>query len=269
MTLTAQLVEELEARGFRWHPREEWLPRASHPWLPAPSFPDGDVDEGIVHWPGASSLSADVAGYMARTHDSTAGRPSGAYSFMYNFVVSGDDVWEGRGVEFKNAANSGSKVSANVNDWTLSVCVYQPIGHGASNRECEAAAVIFAVALCDIESPHSKYEWTECCGDVMRVQIENDLFNIARWPAEEPEPPPEPEPEEPDMLNPSVYVPASEVAAKYGGNPPWFYRNEWGRWGYADNSIAAEVPGRGELNLEQYEHVHLEVFGWPPSGPDR
>ena len=174
------LIRELGARGFEFVPRQNWQD-PNNP-VSGPSYKPGAVTTSYIHWPGAESLRSDVAAWMLSV-DVERRNLDKPYSFPYNFVIRDRKVFEGRGWAFKNAANKGSKVPGNANQWSQSLLIYRAIGEAASPTECEAAAVVSHMAGDLAEFPHAAVEATDCPGVWMRIQLGTGAFDIAAWPS--------------------------------------------------------------------------------------
>lgn len=169
--------------------REEW----QDPDLPITGPPPkARRTKGVVHWSGSDSIPADKPAWL-RSMQSDYVNNRG-YSLGYGYLVTGDGSdYEIRGADFNMASNPGDKVDGNANDWTLSILLDVTTTAAATPAAIETCRRIFADAgIVDRPVPHSFYDYTACCGDIVRAQIDAGVFDIS--PTTPPIPPTTPPP---------------------------------------------------------------------------
>lgn len=147
------------------HNRSEW--QSSSQPITGPD-PTGQEREWVIHYPGSSSTQpqsdSEMPQYLRNMQNYYV--TSRGYSLGYNWVVCNatGSVWQVRGYDYRNAANSGGKVSGNHNSVSISIMVT------CSNSDAVSAAAVDSVngLIAERSSftvvPHSAVEWTECCG---------------------------------------------------------------------------------------------------------
>lgn len=94
--------------------RSEWLKGAP---FGGPALDLKAVNRVVIHYIGTAKAPSNSYAWMLNTHNMTMGRSPG-YSFMYNcYVDPSGRVFEGRGFQFRNAANKETNLT------TFSICV--------------------------------------------------------------------------------------------------------------------------------------------------
>ena len=174
--------------------REEW----QDPNLPITGpAPKARRTVGVLHYSGSNSIPADKPAWLRSMQADYVNNRG--YSLGYGYLVVGDGSdYEIRGADFNMASNNGDKVDGNANDWTLSILLDVTTSSGATNAAIATCRRIFAEAgITARPVPHSFYDYTACCGDTVRAQIDAGLFDPSPdYPPTEPEPEPVPPPQE-------------------------------------------------------------------------
>lgn len=166
------------------YPRESW----QDPNLPITGPPPkARRTVGVLHYSGSSSIPADKKNWLRSMQADYVNNRG--YSLGYGHLVDGfGDSYEIRGDDFNMASNNGDKVDGNANDWTLSILLDVTTTSGATLAAVDTCKRIFADAgITGRPVPHSFYDYTSCCGDTVRGQINAGLFDPGAAP--EPEPP--------------------------------------------------------------------------------
>lgn len=182
-------------------PRESWQDPANPVTGPKPK---AKRTVGVIHYSASSSIPVDKPAWLRSMQaDYTRNR---GYSLGYGYMVAGNgDDYEIRGNDFNMASNNGDKVDGNANDWTLSILLdvsttspATPAAIATCRRILDQAGIFTRPV------PHSFYDYTSCCGDIVTAQINAGLFDQISQPDPlPPDPEPEPEPED-DM--PKLYL---------------------------------------------------------------
>ena len=185
------------------------------------------------------------------------------YSLGYWYaVLQNGDAYQirgpGEGATFNSAANKGDKVVGNANDWTF------PILLEAYEVEASAAAIATCRSLWSrwgIQTrpwPHSDLDATGCCGDIIRNQIYQGLFDNRVVPAPPVLPitfPPTTTIQETDGM---LYIIQPMFPAKTDVTE-WLVKFEDGHLERALGSSVAYALGKGipivpEVSQEHYEY---------------
>lgn len=96
------------------NPRTVWLPAKEK--FGGPALQPARIQQIIIHYIGTAKAPVNSANWMLNEHRRTM-RLDSPYSFMYNaHVALNGQTWEGRGVEFRNAANGSS---TNPTTWSI------------------------------------------------------------------------------------------------------------------------------------------------------
>lgn len=96
------------------HRRSAWLPAGEK--FNGPGLTAARIDSIVVHYIGTARAPKDSAKWMLNEHRRSMSRDPG-YSFMYNAHVGLDgETWEGRGLDFRNAANGSA---TNPTTWSI------------------------------------------------------------------------------------------------------------------------------------------------------
>jgi hypothetical protein len=96
------------------HRRSVWLPEGEK--FNAPILTAARIDSIVIHYIGTARAPSNSAQWMLNEHRRSMGRDPG-YAFMYNAHVALDgQTWEGRGLEFRNAANGSA---TNPTTWSI------------------------------------------------------------------------------------------------------------------------------------------------------
>ena len=94
--------------------RSDWLP-AGEPFV-APALIPSHIERIVIHYIGTASAPKDSKRWMLQTHRDTMSKPK-PYVHMYNaHVASNGETWEGRGLQFRNAANGAP---TNPTTWSI------------------------------------------------------------------------------------------------------------------------------------------------------
>jgi hypothetical protein len=160
------------------HRRSVWLPEGEK--FNAPSLNAARIDSIVIHYIGTARAPTDSGRWMLQTHRDTMSREN-PYAHMYNaHVAFNGETWEGRGIEFRNAANGSA---TNATTWSIVFAVY---GQNEANlAQVQAARKLIReyraflgrhipiVAHCDIGA-------TQCPGQGITAQIRNRIFEEPR-----------------------------------------------------------------------------------------
>jgi hypothetical protein len=96
------------------HPRSDWLPKGE-PFV-APALQRDRIERIVIHYIGTAKAPRDSGRWMLQTHRDTMSREN-PYVFMYNSHVGvNGETWEGRGTQFRNAANGAA---TNASTWSI------------------------------------------------------------------------------------------------------------------------------------------------------
>jgi hypothetical protein len=156
------------------HPRSDWLPKGES--FPAPAAAPSRIERIVIHYIGTNTAPRDSARWMLQTHRATMAREN-PYAFMYNAHIDiRGETWQGRGVEFRNAANGAD---TNATTWSI---VFGVDGQNAANpAQIQAARKLIRdyrnflgrnIPL----APHKVIKATRCPGDGITAQIQNRIF---------------------------------------------------------------------------------------------
>ena len=210
-------------------PRTAWQDPAKPILGPARKKP---FQQGVVHYEGnwtRDQTPLDIPAYLRQMRAGyLAAR---GYSLGYGFGVVSDvrhpddgTRWEIRGADINMASNPGRKwkddngtPTGNSNDWTGSVLLIGKAGVPASEKAAAAVRSIFAEWHAEAGTrpvrpfPHSVLDYTSCCGDAYRADLEQGRFDPAVAPP--PPPPPVTIPGVPDMFHAIAPVRNSDTRA--------------------------------------------------------
>jgi hypothetical protein len=96
------------------HLRSDWLPKGE-PFV-APALQRDRIERIVIHYIGTARAPRDSARWMLQTHRDTMSREN-PYAHMYNAHVGvNGETWEGRGLQFRNAANGAA---TNATTWSI------------------------------------------------------------------------------------------------------------------------------------------------------
>jgi len=147
--------------------RSDWL--GNGPFT-GPAFNPAVIDRIVIHYIGTARAPRDFRAWMLNTHKMSMAK-SPPYAFMYNSAVDLDGLlWQGRGVEFRNAANRET------NGTTYSICVATD-GPAAANPAQVAAIRKMVKYVRDFTRKnllivgHRDVAATACPGDGLYRQI--------------------------------------------------------------------------------------------------
>jgi hypothetical protein len=160
------------------HLREEW----QDPSLPITGpKPKATRTVGVIHYSGSNNIPADKPAWLRSMQADYVNNRG--YSLGYGHLVTYDgDSYEIRGDDFNMASNNGDKVDGNANDWTLSILLDVTTTAGATLAAIDTCKDLFANAgITGRPVPHSFYDYTSCCGDAVRAQIDQGLFDPAPY----------------------------------------------------------------------------------------
>jgi len=157
--------------------------RARSTWLPAnepfsgPAIEFNKIDSIIIHYIGTDRAPTNSGNWMLNEHRRTM-RLDSPYSFMYNGHVGVDGMtWEGRGTQFRNAANGSA---TNRSTWSI---VFAVNGQsGASVAQIEGARRLVsgirqAVGRAIPVIGHRDIGSTQCPGTGIYEQVQKGLFD--------------------------------------------------------------------------------------------
>ena len=160
------------------HPRSDWLPKGEP--FPAPSAAPARIERIVIHYIGTARAPRDSARWMLQTHRETMSREN-PYAHMYNAHVSySGETWEGRGTQFRNAANGSA---TNATTWSI---VFAVDGQNeASPAQVQAARKLIRAyrAFLGRHIPivaHRDIGSTQCPGEGITAQIRNRIFEEPR-----------------------------------------------------------------------------------------
>jgi hypothetical protein len=160
------------------HPRSDWLPNGE-PFV-APALQRDRIERIVIHYIGTARAPRDSARWMLQSHRDTMSREN-PYVFMYNSHVSvTGETWEGRGTQFRNAANGAA---TNATTWSIVFAV-------DGQEPASAAQIIGARKLVrgirdflgrDIPLVAHRYVGqTQCPGEGITAQIANGTFEESK-----------------------------------------------------------------------------------------
>lgn len=156
------------------HRRSVWLP-AGEPFN-GPGLHRSRIDSIIIHYIGTAQAPRDSGRWMLNEHRRTMGREN-PYAFMYNSHVGLDgDTWEGRGFEFRNAANGAA---TNATTWSI---VFAVDGQDEASSAQVAGARKLIVGCRNFLGrnvplvAHRDIGSTQCPGAGITAQISSNVF---------------------------------------------------------------------------------------------
>ncbi len=174
----------------------------------------------VCHWSGSDSIPTDKVSWlrsMQRDYVDNRGYSLGYWAL----VCQTGDAYQIRGNDFNSAANKGDKVSGNANDWTAPILFDVRYGEFASIQAIATAKRLWrSWGVTGRPVPHSDLDYTQCCGDALRVQIDAGEFDLD---ASEPPMPPPPMGDDDMLVNLIQYKadgypnPQPAVFAQYSG----------------------------------------------------
>lgn len=155
--------------------RSAWLPPREQ--FGGPAFEAARVEQIIIHYIGSKKAPRDSGAWMLNEHRRTMGLAS-PYSFMYNAHVGLDGTtWEGRGVQFRNAANGSA---TNRSTWSI---VFGVDGQAEASPEQIAGARRLVAGLrkhLGRDVPvvgHRDIAATACPGSGIYEQVQQGVFS--------------------------------------------------------------------------------------------
>ena len=155
-------------------PRTEWQTSSQPITGPAPT---GAERDWIIHYPGSDSTQpqtdAEMPQYLRNLQNYFV--TSKGYSSCYNFAVCNatGSVWEIRGFDYRNAANSGGKVNGNANDWTTSINVTCSNSDAVTDVAVNAVNALIAMKPAYGVIKHVDVEWTSCPGSALTTAVDS------------------------------------------------------------------------------------------------
>ena len=160
------------------HPRSDWLPKGEP--FNGPALQPARIERIVIHYIGTASAPRDSARWMLNEHRRTMSREN-PYAYMYNSHVGlNGETWEGRGTQFRNAANGAE---TNATTWSI---VFAVDGQNPASQ----AQIIGARKLVrgirnflgrDIPLVAHRYiGQTQCPGEGITAQIANGTFEESR-----------------------------------------------------------------------------------------
>jgi len=159
---------------MRWdRNRAAWLPAGSP--FNGPAFERNRIDRIVIHYIGTAKAPRNFQSWMLNTHNSTMSRTP-SYVYMYNAAVDLDgNVWQGRGVDLRNAANKET------NSTTYSIVVGVDGQNPANPAQVEAVrrAVADVRQFCGRKLAivgHRDVAATSCPGDGIYHQVRAGVF---------------------------------------------------------------------------------------------
>ena len=185
-------MAEIDTIEFRT--RHDWQ-TASQPVVgPAPR---ADVTLAVCHYTAnPSGVNGSSVDFLRATQNDYLN--SRGYSLGYWYFVDREGVaWQIRGPHpssdhpgYNAAANPGDKQDAgNANNWTAPILFPHGIDEPIPQVCIDTAKVIWRwLGLRNRPIPHSDIDYTGCCGDAARAQINGGLLDLDDVPA--PVPPP-------------------------------------------------------------------------------
>jgi hypothetical protein len=154
--------------------RSIWLPK-NEPFN-GPAFEPDRIQQIIIHYIGTAKAPSNSSSWMLNEHRRTM-RLNKPYSFMYNaHVALNGSTWEGRGVQFRNAANGGA---TNPTTWSI---VFAVNGQDAASEAQIAGARKLVNGIRSFlgrDVPviaHRDIASTQCPGEGITAQIAAGLF---------------------------------------------------------------------------------------------
>ena len=98
--------------------RSVWLPKGEP--FTAPAFQPARIERIVIHYIGTATAPRNSGNWMLNEHRRTMSRQN-PYAYMYNSHVGIDgQTWEGRGIEYRNAANGAE---TNATTWSIVIGV--------------------------------------------------------------------------------------------------------------------------------------------------
>jgi hypothetical protein len=156
------------------HRRSVWLPAGEK--FNGPSLNAARIDSIVIHYIGTARAPSNSAQWMLNEHRRSMGRDPG-YAFMYNSHVALDgQTWEGRGLEFRNAANGSA---TNPTTWSI---VFAVDGQNGASEAQIAGARKLVRGFCNFLGrkvplvAHRVIGQTQCPGEGIVAQIESGMF---------------------------------------------------------------------------------------------
>lgn len=187
------------------YPRTAWE-QAGYP-ITGPR-PKAKTTLAVCHYSASNNIPADKAGWLrAMQQDYVNNR---GYSLGYwGLACQNGDFWQIRGpwpgtTTYNSAANAGKKVDGNANDWTAPILFDVRVDEPLSPAAIATAKRKWAEwGVGGRPIPHSDLDYTSCCGDPVRAQINAGVLDPggATLPPPIPVPPqPFPPPPGDDMI---------------------------------------------------------------------
>ena len=169
------------------HPRTAWQQNGYQ--ISGPD-PKQRAHTAVLHYSGSNNIPTNKAQWLrAMQRDYVDNR---GYSLGYWQLVDQDGTaWQIRGPHgnsrvYNSAANKGDKVPGNANDYTYPILLAT-----RTNEHATPAAIATCRALWNnygITSrpiPHSDLDYTSCCGDPVRAQINLGHFDNTQPPPQD------------------------------------------------------------------------------------
>jgi hypothetical protein len=164
------------------HPRSDWLPAGES--FVAPALQRDRIEQIVIHYIGTARAPRDSKVWMLNEHRRTMSREN-PYAFMYNsHVALNGETWEGRGLQFRNAANGSA---TNPTTWSI---VFGVDGQNEASAAQVAGARRLILGLRDHLGrdvpiiPHREIGSTQCPGEGITAQIRSGIFernpNVSR-----------------------------------------------------------------------------------------
>jgi len=158
--------------------RSDWLPEGEP--FTGPALQPARIDQIIIHYIGTDRAPRESGRWMLNEHRRTMSREN-PYAFMYNAHVALDGkTWQGRGLEFRNAANGAA---TNATTWSI---VFGVDGQNSASPEQIAGArklidgIRKHVGRYIPLVPHRAIKATQCPGDGITAQIKAGEFEQIR-----------------------------------------------------------------------------------------
>jgi hypothetical protein len=155
--------------------RSVWLPKGE--LFNGRRFEPEKINQIIFHYIGTPKAPTNSSSWMLNEHRRTM-RLEQPYSYMYNAHVGLDGkTWEGRGVEFRNAANGAA---TNPTTWSI---VFGVNGQNQASPEQIAGARRLVNGLRSLLGrdipivPHRDIVATQCPGEGITAQIRSGVFD--------------------------------------------------------------------------------------------
>ena len=227
---------------------------------PAPTGQEANV---VFHWPGSRLVPTTHDGMMRWLREMQVSYKNGrGYSLGYGWIIGDHGVYEGRGTQFRNAANAGKKTPINYNHVSRSVLIAYPIDGQVSQamtQNIHALLREFNMGTWP-QKAHSDVDWTACCGDPARARIASGAFVP---PPNPPEPVPPPGDDDAMLVN----------LVREKGGPFWFqqWSNGTKTW-IADPATLTLIqelnPGIGMVELPNDAWMNATGVVVGPKPPD-